>query len=103
MQKSPHTGIPLLSTFSSLPAPRALRGESSYFLSHSEHQIALLTIPSSTLNIEHMNYYKYYKNLRLDELGISSDEEAEELEFELEVRFGEFTAKDRKTWLQQNA
>ena len=49
-----------------------------------------------------MNYYKYYKNLRLDELGISSDEEAEELEYELEVRFGEFTAKDRQTWLQQN-
>ena len=49
-----------------------------------------------------MNYYKYYKRLRLDELDIASDEEAEELEFELEVRFGEFTAKDRKTWLQQN-
>ena len=65
-------------------------------------KIALLTIPSSTLNIEHMNYYKYYKDLRLDELGISSDEEAEELEFELELRFGEFTPRDRKTWLQQN-
>ncbi len=44
----------------------------------------------------------YYKDLRLDELGIASDEEAEELEFELEVRFEEFTPKDRKTWLQQN-
>ena len=50
-----------------------------------------------------MNYYKYYKKLRLDELGITSDEEAEELEFELEVRFGEFTPRDRMTWLQQNA
>ena len=49
-----------------------------------------------------MNYYKYYKDLRLDELDIASDEEAEELEYELEVRFGEFTPKDRKTWLQQN-
>ena len=49
-----------------------------------------------------MNYYKYYKRLRLDELDIASDEEAEELEYELEVRFGEFTPKDRKTWLQQN-
>ena len=87
---------------SSLPAPRTLRSESPYFLSHSEHQNSLLTIPSSTLNIEHMNYYKYYKKLRLDELGISSDEEAEELEYELEVRFGEFTPKDRQTWLQQN-
>ena len=36
-------------------------------------------------------------------MDIASDEEAEELEFELEVRFEEFTAKDRKTWLQQNA
>ena len=61
-----------------------------------------MTIPSSTLNIEHMNYYKYYKNLRLDELDIASDEEAEELEFELELRFKEFTPRDRKTWLQQN-
>ena len=50
-----------------------------------------------------MNYYKHYKRLRLDELGISSDEEAEELEFELELRFEEFTPKDRKTWLDQNA
>ncbi len=49
-----------------------------------------------------MNYYNYYKDLRLDELGIASDEEAEELEFELAVRFEEFTPKDRKTWLQQN-
>ena len=49
-----------------------------------------------------MNYYKYYKNLRLDELDIASDEEAEELEFELELRFEEFTSRDRKTWLQQN-
>ena len=61
-----------------------------------------MTIPSSTLNIEHMNYYNYYKNLRLDELDIASDEEAEELEFELELRFEEFTPRDRKTWLQQN-
>ena len=60
---------------------------------------ALLTDPQTTLNIEHMNYYT---DLRLDELGISSDEEAEELEFELELRFREFTPKDRKTWLQQN-
>ena len=50
-----------------------------------------------------MHYYKLYKKLRLDELGISSDEEAEELEFELELRFEEFTPKDRKTWLDQNA
>ena len=35
-------------------------------------------------------------------MDIASDEEAEELKYELEVRFGEFTPKDRKTWLQQN-
>ena len=44
----------------------------------------------------------YYTDLRLDEIGIASDEEAEELEFELELRFQDFTAKDRKTWQQQN-
>ena len=35
-------------------------------------------------------------------MDIASDEEAEELEFELELRFEEFTPRDRKTWLQQN-
>ena len=44
----------------------------------------------------------YYTDLRLDEIGIASQEEAEELEFELELRFQDFTAKDRKTWQQQN-
>ena len=44
----------------------------------------------------------YYKDLRLDELGISSDEEAEELEYELDLRFEDFSPKDRKTWLLQN-
>ena len=58
-----------------------------------------MTDPQTTLNIEHMNYYT---DLRLDEIGIASDEEAEELEFELELRFQDFTAKDRKTWQQQN-
>ena len=59
---------------------------------------ALLTTNSTTLNIEHMNYYT---DRRLDELGFSSEEEAEELEFELELRFEDFTPKDRKTWRQQ--
>ncbi len=43
----------------------------------------------------------YYTDRRLDELGFSSEEEAEELEFELELRFEDFTPKDRKTWRQQ--
>ncbi len=43
----------------------------------------------------------YYPDRRLDELGLSSNEEAEELEFELELRFEDFTPKDRKTWRQQ--
>ena len=48
-----------------------------------------------------MNYSNLYEELRLDELGISSDEEAEELEFELELRFEDFTPKERRTWRQQ--
>ena len=48
-----------------------------------------------------MNYSNRYKNL--DELGISSDEEAEELEYELDLRFVDFTPEDRKTWLRQSA
>ena len=59
-----------------------------------------MTIPQTTLNIEHMNYYT---DLRLDEIGIASQEEAEELEYELELRFEEFTPKDRETWLRQNS
>ena len=59
-----------------------------------------MTITCPTLNIEHMNYYK---SLRLDELGITSLEEAEEMELELDVRFREFTPDDRMTWLRQNA
>ena len=49
-----------------------------------------------------MNYSNLYEELRLDELGISSDEEAEELEFELELRFQDFTPEERKTWVRQN-
>ena len=44
----------------------------------------------------------YYTRLRLDELGIPSEEEAEELEYELDLRFEHFTPRDRRTWLQQN-
>ncbi|MCY4528084.1 MAG: hypothetical protein OXD46_03515, partial [Chloroflexi bacterium] len=44
----------------------------------------------------------YYKELGLDELGIPSEEEAEELEYELELRFEDFTPKERETWLKQN-
>ena len=45
----------------------------------------------------------YYKDLRLDELDIASAEEAQKLEFELDLRFEEFTPDDRRTWLKQNA
>ena len=63
-------------------------------------QNALLTTHVSTPIIERMNYYTY---LQLDELGISSEEEAEELEYELELRFEDFTPEDRTTWLHQSA
>ena len=49
-----------------------------------------------------MNYSSRYEKLRLDELGIPSHEEAEELEYELELSFGDFTPSDRKTWLRQS-
>ncbi len=58
-----------------------------------------MTSVHPTLNIEHMNYYK---ELGLDELGIPSEEEAEELEYELELRFEDFTPKEREIWLKQN-
>ena len=45
----------------------------------------------------------YYTHLHLDELGIASEEEAEELEYELELSFEAFTPEERRTWLQQNA
>ena len=44
-----------------------------------------------------MNYHNLY-----EKLGISSHEEAEELEIELEIRFEDFTPEDRESWLQQN-
>ncbi len=49
-----------------------------------------------------MNYSSRYEKLRLDELGIPSHEEAEELEYELELRFENFTPEDRRTWLLQS-
>ena len=49
-----------------------------------------------------MNYSNRYEKLRLDELGIPSDEETEELEYELDLRFEDFTPEDRKTWLLQS-
>ena len=49
-----------------------------------------------------MNYSNLYKRLRLDELGIPSEEEAEELEYELDLRFRDFTPTDRRTWLRQS-
>ena len=45
----------------------------------------------------------YYKKLRLDELGINSDEEAVELEFELDLRFESFMPAHRDIWQKQNA
>ena len=50
-----------------------------------------------------MNYQSYFHQHRLAELGISSPEEAEELEFELNLRFEQFSSTDRRTWLKQNS
>ena len=47
-----------------------------------------------------MNYYKEY---RLDQLGISSPKEADELQRDLDIRFDQFSYLDREEWVQQNA
>ncbi len=86
--------VPFALSLSKGTSLRALCGESP--TSHT----ALLTTSHITLKLEHMNYYK---DLRLDELDIASPEEAEELEYELDLRFEDFTPTDRKTWLKQNA
>ena len=44
-----------------------------------------------------------YKDYRLDQLGIDSQDEADELEHALDIRFDQFTHADRKDWVEQNA
>ena len=44
-----------------------------------------------------------YKDYRLDQLGIASQDEADELEHALDIRFDQFTHSDRKDWVEQNA
>ena len=44
-----------------------------------------------------------HKDHRLDQLGIPSQDEADELERELDIRFDQFSYHDRKVWNQQNS
>ena len=44
-----------------------------------------------------------HKDHRLDMLGIPSQDEADELERELDIRFDQFSYHDRKVWNQQNS
>ena len=44
-----------------------------------------------------------HKDHRLDQLGIVSQNEADELERELDIRFDQFSYHDRKVWNQQNS
>ena len=44
-----------------------------------------------------------HKDYRLDQLGITSQYEADELERDLGVRFDQFAYNDREVWVQQNA
>ena len=44
-----------------------------------------------------------HKDHRLDQLGIVSQDEADELQRELGIRFDQFTYHDRKVWNQQNS
>ena len=46
-----------------------------------------------------MNYQDTHKQLY--ELGIASQQEAEELEYELDLRFEDFSPSDRETWIRQ--
>ena len=45
----------------------------------------------------------YYKEYQLDQLGISSPKEADELQRDLDIRFDQFSYNDREDWVQQNA
>ena len=44
-----------------------------------------------------------HKDYQLDQLGITSQYETDELERDLNVRFDRFTYNDREVWVQQNA
>ena len=44
-----------------------------------------------------------HKDHRLDQLGIASQDEADELQRDLGIRFDQFTYHDRKVWNQQNS
>ena len=44
-----------------------------------------------------------HKDHRLDQLGIVSQDEADELQRELDIRFDRFTHRDRKVWNRQNS
>ena len=44
-----------------------------------------------------------HKDYRLDHLGINSQEDADELQRELDIRFDQFTFHDRKVWNDQNS
>ena len=50
-----------------------------------------------------INTMTSHKDHRLDQLGITSQEEADELQRELGIRFDRFTYHDRKVWNQQNS
>ena len=61
---------------------------------------ALLTLTFLSLTIKFMTSHKDY---RLDQLGIASQYEADQLERDLDVRFDHFTYYDREVWVQQNS
>ena len=63
-------------------------------------KIALLTRTFLSLTI---NYMTSHKDHQLDQLGINSQYEADELERELDIRFDRFSYHGREAWVQQNA
>ena len=50
-----------------------------------------------------INTMTSHKDHRLDQLGITSQEEVDELQRDLGIRFDRFTYHDRKVWNQQNS
>ena len=81
----------------SLCVLRALRCDSPI---HVERPVALLTPRKTPPTINNMTSHK---DCQLDRLGITSQQEADELERELDIHFDQFTHYDREVWVQQNA
>ena len=96
----PHTQHLAPNTQNPLSHPYAILSTSSAFPHTQGTPISLLTLYKIPLTINTMTSHKDH---RLDQLGIASQDEADELQRELGIRFDQFTYHDRKVWNQQNS